>query len=167
MNDEHNIPDHGFKAPKDYFDSLDARLFESIASEEIPKNTGFSMPNRYFETLDERIMESVLHKEDVGKVRPLFNRRFVVAVAGIAASLLLFFSLLQQSSLMSEGVEYIETTMLTQYIEEDVDIDLYDVVAILENEDGPEVTFENSLFTKAAMEEYLLENVEETTLIQE
>ncbi|MCW8979947.1 MAG: hypothetical protein OQJ83_01065, partial [Altibacter sp.] len=60
MNNEHNIPDHGFKAPKGYFGSLDDRLMETIASEGIPKNTGFSAPNGYFESLDERIMDSVL-----------------------------------------------------------------------------------------------------------
>lgn len=167
MNNEHNIPDHGFKAPKGYFGSFDDRLMETIASEGIPKNTGFSAPNGYFESLDERIMDSVLGEEETGKVRPLFDRRFVVAVAGIAASLLLFFSMLQQNSISSEGVQNIETNMLTQYIEEDVDIDLYDVVAMLETEDVTEITFENSLFKKAAVEEYLLDNVEETTLIQE
>src|SRR5690625_4491143 len=80
MKDKKHI--HGFKVPHDYFDTLEERIMQNIAMDELPKETGMRVPDGYFEQLEDRIMSHTIkpEKKKTPKVFSL-NSWWKVAVA--------------------------------------------------------------------------------------
>lgn len=86
----HNIPDSGFKVPKNYFERLDAHILTEIKLGELPQTPGFKTPKDYFSNFDKRLIEKVSEEKEV-KVISLSRWKKTMASIAVAASLLLLF----------------------------------------------------------------------------
>jgi len=155
---------HGFKAPDDYFEDFEERLFSRLNEAELPKKHGFDVPDGYFEDLEERILQNVA-KEQTVKVIPLFKRKTLIYAASVAACAILVLSVYTGSS---GGVESLRMAEIEEYIIGDsMDLDSYDIAQLLNEYDLDNLTLEDELFSEENLEDYLLENLDDTTLLIE
>ena len=154
---------HGLKAPQDYFDGFEERLFSKISEEALPSKPGFEVPTGYFDSLEEKILSKV-SMETVVKVIPLYKRKTFIYAASIAACLVLAFSIYTRNTTQELTLEIAD---IEAYFNEDrMDYDSYDVAQLL-NEDDLEALSLESIFSEEILEEYLLENLDDTTLLIE
>lgn len=155
---------HGFKAPEDYFEGFEERLFSKIKEAELPKQHGFDVPYGYFENLEERILQNVSQEKTV-KVIPLFKRKTFIYAASIAACAALVFSIYTGNT---GGEKPLQIADIEAYINSDsMDLDSYDIAQILSEDELDNLTLENEIFSQESIEEYLLENLDDTTLLIE
>ncbi|MBG44845.1 MAG: hypothetical protein CL530_12850 [Aequorivita sp.] len=165
MEKNKNIPN--FKTPENYFEDFEERLFSKIAEENFPKSTGFKIPKQYFENLDVRILKEVSLSEKPKKVIPLFPRKYFGYAAAIAASLVIGFTLFNTKGEIS-NLDSLQLAAIDTYIEEgNLNLDLYDVTSYIENEDIANIDLDGKYFTDGSLKEYLLENIDTETLINE
>jgi len=165
MEKNKNIPN--FKTPKNYFEDFEERLFSKMAEENFPKSTGFKLPKQYFENLDVRILKEVSLSEKPKKVIPLFPRKYFGYAAAIAASLVIGFTLFNTKVEIS-NLDSLQLAAIDTYIEEgNLNLDLYDVTSYIENEDIANIDLDAKYFTDSSLKEYLFENIDTETLIDE
>lgn len=166
MKDKNNI--HGFKAPDGYFDDFDERLFGKMEEEKLPRDTGFTVPEGYFNDLEEGIMKNVLSLKEQKEVIPLYKSRTLVYVASIAACIALIYTLATNRESLTKQIDKVQFSSIENYIEEgNLDLDSFDVMALLNDEDVSDLIIENELFSEEFLKDYLLENIEDTTLLIE
>ena len=152
----------GFNIPEGYFENFEANLEIRLLEEELPKSNGFKVPDGYFDTLEERMAEIKAQPEP--KVVSLFSRRSLVYVAGIAASLLLIISITKGSGDISEDIAALSLTEIESYLDQGgEDIDTDEILALMDEEALSEITLTSDLISEESLEEYLLENLEETS----
>lgn len=155
---------HGMKVPEDYFDNFEERLFIRLAEEELPDAPGFSVPDGYFDTLDEKVMAN-LPPEGKGKVIPFYRRRAFSYMAGAAACAVLVFSLLTKGP--GENMT-LEIADIEAYLDAGgIDYNSYDVAQLLNEDDLESIPLENEFLSEESLEEYLLENLDDTNLLIE
>lgn len=154
---------HGLKAPEDYFEGFEERLFSKISEEALPSKSGFEVPDGYFDSLEEKILSRV-SMETVVKVIPLYKRKTFIYAASIAACLVLAFSIFTQNTTEELTLEIAD---IEAYFDADgMDYDSYDVAQLLNEDDLEALSFE-TIFSEEILEEYLLENLDDTTLLIE
>ena len=165
MKKEENIPN--FKVPESYFETFEERLFSKMAEESFPKNAGFKIPEQYFEKLDSRILKAVAASEKPKKIIPLFPRKYFGYAAAIAASLVIGFTLFNTKRNTSQ-LDSLQLAAIDTYIEEgNLNMDLYDLTSYIEDEDVPDIDLDAKYFSDSSLKEYLLENIDTETLINE
>jgi hypothetical protein len=162
MNDKkHNT---GLNLPEDYFDNFEDRMMFKIMEDSLPKNSGFKTPGSYFNELEERVISNISEKP---KVVSLFRNKTFLYVSGIAASLVLFISLFKGFD-SDPAINDLSASAVEEYIYEGgMDIDSYDVMALLEEEDINELTIPSEMISEESLENYLIENLDETSLLIE
>ncbi len=154
----------GFTTPKDYFENFDDRLFDALNLEELPKKAGFSVPQDYFEKVEEQIMGQLPTEETV-KVIPLYRRKAFLFTASIAACIAI---VLTFSSEKQNDFENISLTDIETYLDEQASgMSSYELASYLPEEDLEELVLETSLFSEENLEDYLLETIDDTTLLIE
>lgn len=157
----------GFKTPENYFENFEMQLFNKIEGENLPKSAGFQVPENYFESLDQRVLQTVTASEKPKKVISLFPKKYFGYAAAIAACLILGFSLFNNSATKST-LDTLQLAAIDNYIEEgNLNMDIYDLTSFIDDEDINQANFENKQFSDKALETYILENVDEETLINE
>jgi hypothetical protein len=155
---------HGFKAPDDYFQDFEERLFSKLKEAELPKKHGFDVPDGYFEDLEERILQNVA-QENAVKVIPLFKRKTIIYAASVAASAALVISVYTGSGDQEISLQVAD---IEAYIEGDaMDLDSYDIAQLLSDDELDNLAFENEIFSQESLEDYLIENLDDTTLLIE
>ena len=155
---------HGFNAPDDYFEGFEERLFSKLKEAELPKKHGFDVPNGYFEDLEERILQNVA-EENIVKVIPLFKRKTFIYAVSVAACAALVFSIYTKNT--NEEIP-LRIADIEAYINGDaMDLDSYDIAQLLSEDELDNLTFENEIFSQENLEDYLLENLDDTTLLIE
>ncbi|NND63479.1 MAG: hypothetical protein HKN48_09835 [Flavobacteriaceae bacterium] len=155
---------HGFKTPEDYFENLEERLFTNLNSEQLPEKSGFGVPQGYFDTLEEKVMEKV-KLEAQPKVVSIFRRKTFIYAASIAACAALVFTLYTPSTITGDDIQLSE---IEEYIESDqLDLDTYDIAQLLTDDDIEGLTLDEELFSEETLETYLLENIDDTSLLIE
>ena len=165
MKREKNIPN--FSIPEGYFETFEKRLFSKMAEENFPKTAGFKTPEDYFEKLETRVLKEVSALEKPNKVIPLFPRKYFGYAAAIAASLVIGFSLFNTTSNTS-SLDSLQLAAIDTYIEEgNLNMDLYDLTSYIEDEDVPDIDLDAKYFSDSSLKEYLLENIDTETLINE
>ena len=158
---------HGFKTPKDYFEDFETDLFQKMDLETLPKESGFQVPENYFDTLEDKIFLRYNASEKQPKVISLFRRKETAYIAAIAASIALIFSVVTFTN-DETTFNSIELTNLENYIEEgNLEWDSEDVIALLDDDQVSNLNFSEDLFTEENLETYLLENIDETALLNE
>jgi len=155
----------GFGTPDDYFDQFEDRLFTKMSEGHIPKKTGFKTPEGYFDELDERLLQEIEQSKDNTKVIPLFTRRTLLYAASIAACAIVIFSLMNNSETITH-IDDIDISSIETFIDEGMlGYDINDVTALLDEED-----IFNSIddqLNNELLEEYILKNIDDTTLLTE
>ena len=151
----------GFGVPEGYFDSFEDRLELKLMEEALPKSNGFAVPEGYFNSLDETMVSAIQQEEP--KVISIIRRKSVYYVAAIAASLLLIITLTTNNNL-PENLSDVPLTDLESYFEEyDSEYDTYDILALMSEDELSELTLDSESISEESLEDYLFENIEETS----
>ena len=157
----------GFKTPENYFEDFDTQIFSKIDEENLPKSAGFKTPNGYFENFEPNVLKAIETSEKPQKVIPLFPKKYFGYAAAIAACLIIGFSIFNNKTTPT-NLDALQLAAIDTYIEEgNLNMDLYDLTSFIDDEDINEINFEDKQFSDNALENYILENVDEETLINE
>ncbi len=162
-----HIKSTGFKTPEGYFDSLEAKLNARLANEgriQDIDNTGFEVPKDYFETLDGKILSKVSEPPQ-GKVVTLFSRRNLVYISGVAAAILIAFTIFFKSDPLTDTD--IDDEVVKTYIL-DEGISSYELAALFTEEELSTFNTEimEEAFNDEPLEDYLFENTDIEDLIE-
>ena len=152
----------GFKVPDDYFGNFEEKMMLKVFTSENNLNSKpFKVPENYFEQLEQKVFDKIQDPPKKTKVIPLFNRRTLSYVAGIAAVLAVLFSSVVFNKTQEPGFEDLDITAVENYLLESIDHD--DPKNIPENYDF--TASANPNIDKEALLEYLNENIEEPALL--
>ncbi len=152
-----NIENTGFNIPEDYFKSLEDQIMNTINSKgalESIESTGFEMPESYLNSVEAAVF-SKLSKNDNSKVISIFNRRNLLYLSGVAAAVLLFFSLIFNNNTIT--IENINIELVETYIINE-DLDSYDIAALLDDDELENALYLQNIIMDETLEDYLLEN---------
>ena len=153
----YNIKHSGFKVPDNYFETLEDQLFSEIKLKNTIDDAGFKIPENYLSNLENTIISKV-KEEKTGKVITLFNRKKLIYISGVAAAVLLLFTLTFNSK--SNNWNNLDFEMVENYmITEDV-LDSYEIASLLPEEDLVESNFIQMDFNEENIEKYLLNNLD-------
>ncbi len=156
---------HGFKSPDDYFDSFEDRLFSKLSEDKLPGDSGFKAPDGYFDAVEDTIMSRIA-EENQTPVIPLYRRKIFLYAASIAACAALVFSVYTPETTISEND--LEFADIEAYIDNgELDIDPYEIAQLLNEEDIEELSAEDDFFSEESLENYLLEHIDDTSLLIE
>ncbi len=160
-----NIKKTGFKTPVDYFDNMESRILDNIKIDETLSvdNTGFDMPDGYLNTIEDAVFSKLPSTKDA-KVVSIFSRRNLIYLSGIAAAILLFFSLFFNST--KTTLDNIDIELVENYIINE-NIDSYEIAALLtENQLTEDLFIDNNVIDED-LENYILENASIEDLLTE
>jgi len=166
MNKKFNITKTGFKAPENYFESVEDSVFSKIKSEnslKSVKGSGYKIPEGYLDTVEENILNKLNNET---KVVSLFTRKNLVYISGMAAAILILFAIfIKNNNPLTEELDYqvVEAYILEQ------DINTYELASLLTDEELSDMTLEimDDAFDEEDMEDYLLENVNIEDIIEQ
>lgn len=162
----------GFKTPDGYFDHFQVNLSENESNEvrlEEVEASGFKVPQDYFEEFSVDLSEK---KEKSGRVISFFSKRNLVRLGGIAAIFILGLFIFQNPP---QPVTNVANTVLSQgdiedYIDNN-DIDFYTLdfsyFTKNENTSAEDLKIELNQINQKTLLNYLSENSEVTTLLNE
>ena len=163
MNEEEKYK-HGLKVPEGYFEDFDKRLASKIYEEALPKSSGFKVPDGFFDTVEDQILSHV-QQEKIVKVVPLYKRKSVVYITSIAACLALVFTIFTPKD-TTEGA--LEVADIEAYFNEgNIDYNSNDIAQLLSEDDLESAALEDSDLSIESLEDYLIENIDDTTLLIE
>lgn len=165
MKKENKLLD--FKLPESYFETFEERLFSKISEENFPKSAGFKAPEGYFESLETQVLKTIKTSEKPQKVISLFPKKYFGYAAAVASCLIVGFAIFNNKTSRT-NLDALQLAAIDTYIEEgNLNLDLYDLTSLINDEDINEVNFESKQLSDNALENYILENVDEETLINE
>jgi len=163
-NKKHN---DGFNTPKNYFEDFEDRLFSKISEESLPKESGFAVPEGYFDQLDSAILKNIEPLAKETKVIPLFSKRTLVYAAAIVACTVLVFSLVNTNNTIN-NIDTLEISSIESYIEDgNLSLDSYDIASLFVDEDFNNITSESEYISEDILENYLLENINDSSILTE
>ncbi len=113
----HKIKSTGLKTPDHYFESFETDFFERLnktSTLEAIEQPGFSVPDSYFSDVEVQILNQVEDPKPT-PVIPLKPKRSFYYVAGIAASFVLFFSLIFNTK-NTVSFDTIDTAIIEGYL---------------------------------------------------
>ncbi len=161
--ERHNCNVAGFKVPESYFKNLDKTIPPTSILKAKANTSGFSVPKTYFNSFEDHVLQTLSAKKQT-KVRPLFNKKSLVYVTSIAATIILLFTLTTNKTNTTWNtldVEAVESYILLE------DIDTYEIAAQLPEDNLLETNFVNLDFNEQTIETYLLNNTDIEDLIIE
>ena len=162
-----HIKKTGFTTPKEYFNSIEDSVFDALKTDDLLKDVndpGFALPNDYFDNIEDTVLAK-LESNDVNKVISLWSRRNVLYLSGIAAAIVLLFSVfINQSS----SIEDLDLDLVENYILEE-DISSYELASLLTEDELSSINLEimDEAFTDEEMTDYLLENIDIEDIIEQ
>lgn len=162
-----NIKSTGFKTPKDYFDGLEDAVFHKMSTEKIQEaidDHGFAMPENYLEGVENSVLAKL--DQDSTKLISLLSRRNILYVSGVAAAIVLMFTLFLNKE--TQTIEDLDQNLVENYLL-DQDISSYELASLLSDE---ELTLINDnimqeVYDDDSLEDYLLENVNLEDIIEQ
>jgi len=163
-----NIKEPGYLAPDSYFESIEdsvmSKLNDDMVLENI-KDSGFKTPDNYFEHVEDTVLAK-LNDNKSTKVLPLFSRRNVLYVSGVAAAILIMLGIFNNKT--NNGIDSLDIEVVESYLE-DQDLDTYDIASLLSVEDLEEDDFGiiNDSFTEESLEDYLMDNANLEDIIEQ
>jgi len=154
----------GFKAPEDYFENFEERLFYKIAEENFPESSGFKIPENYFADLENRLLAVVEAPKTKSKVIPLFRTKHIAAVAAVAASLIIGISIFKNPD-TNTTIDSLQLATIDNYIDAgNLNLDFYELTSYISDEDISNLDMQHLQLEDAEIEAYLFENTSETIL---
>ncbi len=155
---------HGFQTPEHYFDELNRELVIQSKLSELPQRTGYTVPEDYFSGLESKIVGALQNEKEQVSVLPLFRKRNLYYLSGIAASLIIGFSILNTV----QDSPVIDTADASYYIENGgLNLNTFDLAQLLTDEDISEIVDQSDFFSEESLDTYLLEHFDESILLQE
>jgi hypothetical protein len=160
---------HGFSTPKGYFENFDEQLFLKIKEGPLPKETGFSLPEGYMDSFDERLFDRLYGSSEAPiKVKPLYRTKRFLYMVSVAASIALMFSVINFDTDLPKAFDELSVSTIERYIDEGkLELDSYDIGALLSDEEMSNLNLEDELYLEETLQEYLLENLDDTNLLIE
>ncbi|MCB0462852.1 MAG: hypothetical protein R2816_11820 [Flavobacteriaceae bacterium] len=159
MNDKFKYTKQsGFKVPEGYFNHLEDTVFDKLNSKsklDTIKNPGFKVPKDYFLTVEDNVVNTIKQKEKEIKVVSLFNKKNLLYYSGIAAVLVLMFTIFKPDSELS--FDSLETELVESYIST-YNINSSDLATLWNETDLNDVAFSDYEFLDESVEDYILEN---------
>lgn len=157
----------GFDIPNDYFEEFENRLFNKINIELLPKDSGFKVPEGYFNEVDEKIIHQVKKPINKIKVISIVSRKTILYAATIAAVAVLIFSIVNnQNEVLT--LDEIDFSSIKTYIEEgNIEIDNSDLSLLFTEEDLSAIMLEENYISEEILNEYLLENINDSSILIE
>ncbi|WP_303316022.1 hypothetical protein Q4Q34_13210 [Flavivirga abyssicola] len=164
QNKLHNIKGTGFKVPDDYFNTLEDVILSDIKLNKMSKDSGFKLPEDYFNNLEDTIIDKVSTKPPA-KVIPLFRKKTIIYLSGIAAAILLLFNLSfpeEKPAFDSLDFETVENYIMNE------NIGSYEIATLLSEKDLLEEHFiEYKEGDEDTIENYILDNLDIDDIILE
>ncbi|MBT8273930.1 MAG: hypothetical protein KJO77_08995 [Bacteroidia bacterium] len=162
-----NIKKPGFKTPKDYFDGLEDAVFSQLSTKNLQEsidNHGFSMPEGYMNGIEDKVFNKL--DQDATKVVSLFSRRNILYVSGVAAAIVLMFSIFMNRD--TQTIEDLDQNLVENYIL-DQDISSYELASLLTEEELTSINDDimQEVYDEESLEDYLLENVNLEDIIEQ
>ncbi|MEZ4818107.1 MAG: hypothetical protein R2776_09095 [Flavobacteriaceae bacterium] len=157
---------HGLKTPPSYFNTLEEDIFIKIAEEKLPNDLGFKVPSGYFNSLETQLLIEIPTKKEP-TVISLFSKKNLGYAAGIAA--ILFIALFVVFTPKTNTLDAIQTSEIEAYVSNG-NIDLYtqDIAQLLTEDDLESLQIEETVFfSEENLETYLLETINDTSLLIE
>ncbi len=169
-----NIKSTGFDKPDNYFEALDKSILDKLNKQQKSAldgitESGHRSPKDYFLGLENKIVNNVSGKKNL-KVIPLFNKKNIIYMSSIAAAILLFFTLSINTN--SKAITPIENNIVIDIdnVEDFIimeDIGLYEIAALLDQNQLNENSFTDLNLKEDNLEEFLFENADIEDLITE
>ncbi len=156
-----------FEAPQGYFEEFEDRLMLRLMEESLPDSPGFAVPAAYMDNLDNSLLEKATASE--GRMISLFSDRRIYYTVATAACLVLIFTLFRS---VNGGTEITLADVPVNSVESFITqgesgIDTYDVLAFMNEEEINALTLESELISEESLEDYIIENLNETSLLIE
>lgn len=169
MNKLKDIKDPGFKTSEDYFSSIEDAVIEKLNVSNLNDNSeghGFILPEDYLSTIEESVLNKLDPKVDNVKVVSLFSKRNLLYLSGVAAAILIMFSLF--INLDNNTFEDLDVELVENYIIEQ-DFSTYEIAQLLTDEELLQVNNEimDEAFEFESLENYLLDNVNLEDIIEQ
>lgn len=163
--DLHNIKSSGFETPDNYFDTFDDRLFDRLQEDKTIEGvdqSGFTVPETYFDKVESQILEK-LNPPKQTPIYTLNSRRSFYYIAGVAASLVLLFTIFINDSSNDD----ISADMVESYLETR-DLDSYELAELLNEAELLEEDFSviETSYNEEYLESYLLDNADIESIIE-
>jgi hypothetical protein len=161
----------GFEVPTNYFEDFEVKMLRTISSEkseldQIKLKSGFSIPENYFDALEDQILAKVDHPEHRGKIISIFRKKYLYAVAGIAA---LFIGIISTLLLKPHSVNSLDSesiSVLEEYIDgESIDLNFNEITSFIYEEGYVLDDMNSSNLNDDDVYDYIIENVEDPALI--
>tara|TARA_R110000787_G_scaffold86285_7_gene184045 strand:- start:631 stop:1128 length:498 start_codon:yes stop_codon:yes gene_type:complete len=156
-----------FVIPNDYFQEFENRLFNKMNIELLTKDSGFKVPEGYFNEVDEKIIHQVKKPINKTKIISIVSRKTILYAATIAAVVVLIFSIVNNKNEIPTFDE-VEFSSIKSYIEEgNIEIDNSDLSLLFTEEDLSTMILEENYISEKILNEYLLENINDTSILIE
>lgn len=157
----------GFNTPKNYFEDFEDRFFNKLSEDIIPKESGFTAPIEYFNQLDSSILKNTDTTVHPTKVIQLFSKKTLAYAIAIAACATVIVSITNRNGTVNT-IGNIEPTSIESYIEEgNLEMDSYDIGSLLRDEELTNTISEKEYIPEDILEEYLLEQIEDASILIE
>ena len=162
-----DIEKTGYKTPQDYFNGLEDAVFSRLGTENLQEaidDHGFSAPVDYLDNLESKVLDKL--EKDKVKVVSLFNRRNLLYMSGVAAAVLIMFSIFLKKDIQS--LEELDLNIVENYIL-DQDFSSYELASLLTEEELTNINNDimEEVYDEESLENYLLENVNLEDLIEQ
>lgn len=165
MKEKHNKTH--FEAPQGYFEEFEDRLMLRLMEENLPASPGFGIPEGYLDNLDDSLLQKAT-ASDRGIISLFSNRRLHYAVAAAACLVLAFTLFRTVSSTPDITLADVPVNSVESFITEgESGIDTYDVLALMNEEEIDALTLGSELISEESLEDYIIENLNETSLLIE
>ena len=157
-----NIKTTGFKVPKDYFQNLEGNIMDTFKLDKTLKGintSGYKTPKDYFDTLEDVVLTNIKDEKNP-KVISLFSKQRLVYISGVAAAVLIMFSVFWNNT-TETSLETIDDELVENYFI-DQGINTYEIASLLtdDNDINLDIELFDESFNDDSLENYLLENVE-------
>ncbi|WP_299523155.1 hypothetical protein [uncultured Lutibacter sp.] len=145
-----------FKTPENYFNSIEDIVLAKLKAAAIQNNTESTIPKNYFDTLEDQVLSKIKTTPKVISLKSRFIK-FVVPI-GIAASLLLFFVLNNNSAPLT--FESLASSEIETWIDNgNIDIDALSIASIY-----PEIELKSDIYSSSLSDDEVLEYLNDEDL---
>lgn len=171
--EENKLPYHNnknFKVPEGYFETLEERIMDAVASNEektyFPEKekTGFQVPENYFENFEARLFDRIEKEKKPSKVISLLNKEAVYYYAGAAAVIIALITTVFTNPAQPIGYEDLDMVTLESYLHETFESSNADIQYLSEEEAYLAPSGQSDIDFDA-LYDYLDENVEEPSIL--
>jgi hypothetical protein len=154
-----------FKVPDAYFDSLEERTVENV-SLGIPKDAStFAVPPSYFTNLEKEINDRIVVPQPPKQPISLRTKwTWAAAIAACAALAVTVFSLRESAYDADTVTPLAIETYLHDHL---VEYDTYDLAPLLSDRTLSNLLDESAALSQENLTDYLLEHIDETTLLND